>query len=335
MLYTTSVLLGAGAALLWAGQGVYITKCSTLTTVTRNSGVFWALWQLSNLFGNFFVYFQFQGQTHIEADTRQLVFLVLAALPIIGGILFATMRKARRLGENPAVEASSLEDQPKKPITKMLLEEFKVALRLLITRDMLLLITAFLNVGLITSFFPVYSSSVGFTLSFGAAAKQLVGMCGACIGAGEIVGGLTFGILGKKTIRFGRSPVIILGFMCHFLAFVLTGLNLPGNATFGDTLDKATLSPPSAFLAIFCAFLLGFGDACFNTQLYSVLASSYASQAPAAFSLYRSALSLAAAVGFAYSSHISLLTHLIILTLVGLLGTICFCVQERKRRADL
>lgn len=315
---------------------MYITKCSTLTTVTRNSGVFWALWQLSNLFGNLFVYFQFQGQTHIEADTRKLVFLVLAVLPVIGMILFATLRRARRLEENPAltVEASSLEDQPKKTMSLMLLDEFKVALRLLITRDMILLVAAFLNVGLITSFFPVYSSSVGFTLSFGAAAKQLVGMCGACIGAGEIVGGLTFGILGKKTIRFGRSPVIILGFMSHFLAFVLTALNLPGNATFGDTLETATLSPPSAFLAIFGAFLLGFGDACFNTQLYSVLASSYASQAPAAFSLYRSALSLAAGVGFAYSSHISLLTHLIILTLVGLLGTICFCVQEKKRKGS-
>lgn len=43
------------------GQGVYLSRCSDKSSISRNSGVFWAMLQMSLFFGNLFVYFAFQG----------------------------------------------------------------------------------------------------------------------------------------------------------------------------------------------------------------------------------------------------------------------------------
>ncbi|KAL1376471.1 hypothetical protein pipiens_016873 [Culex pipiens pipiens] len=47
LLYLASGILGCGAALIWTGQGMYLSKCSDETTISRNSGIFWALLQMS------------------------------------------------------------------------------------------------------------------------------------------------------------------------------------------------------------------------------------------------------------------------------------------------
>lgn len=45
LLYTASAVLGAGAALIWTGQGSYLSRCSNETNISRNSGIFWAMLQ--------------------------------------------------------------------------------------------------------------------------------------------------------------------------------------------------------------------------------------------------------------------------------------------------
>lgn len=76
----------------------------------------------------------------------------------------------------------------------------------------------------------VYSPSIGFTLKMGESAKQLVGLSGIFIGIGEISGGVLFGLLGSKTIKYGRDPIVIVGFIVHLISFVLIYLNLPDDA---------------------------------------------------------------------------------------------------------
>ena len=44
--YIVSVLVGIGAAILWTAQGVYISQNSDDSTSSRNSGIFWALFQV-------------------------------------------------------------------------------------------------------------------------------------------------------------------------------------------------------------------------------------------------------------------------------------------------
>jgi hypothetical protein len=44
--YVVSILVGIGAAVIWTAQGVYLTANSDDSTISRNSGVFWALFQV-------------------------------------------------------------------------------------------------------------------------------------------------------------------------------------------------------------------------------------------------------------------------------------------------
>ncbi|VEN47295.1 unnamed protein product [Callosobruchus maculatus] len=46
LLYLVSAVIGIGAALIWTGQGNYLTLNSTKAKISRNSGIFWALLQL-------------------------------------------------------------------------------------------------------------------------------------------------------------------------------------------------------------------------------------------------------------------------------------------------
>ena len=54
----------------WAAQGNFLTINSPGNTGGRNAGIFWGLLQCSLLFGNLFVFFEFQGEISIDADHR-------------------------------------------------------------------------------------------------------------------------------------------------------------------------------------------------------------------------------------------------------------------------
>jgi hypothetical protein len=59
--YVVSILVGIGAAVIWTAQGVYLTNNSDDSTISRNSGIFWALFQVRLVFEcfGFFLYFCF------------------------------------------------------------------------------------------------------------------------------------------------------------------------------------------------------------------------------------------------------------------------------------
>ncbi|XP_026317585.1 UNC93-like protein MFSD11 isoform X1 [Hyposmocoma kahamanoa] len=328
LLYAASVLIGMGAAAIWTGQGNYLTLNSDADTISRNSGVFWAMLQCSLFFGNLFVFIKFQGKTHIDVETRNVVFGALTAVCAVGIIFLILLRPARRAPnvEDAKNEVVSHEDDGP-------LDAFKGALKLFCTRDMLLLSVTFIYTGVELSFFSgVYSPSIGFTLSMGENAKQLVGLSGVFIGLGEVLGGALFGILGSKTSRWGRDPIVIMGYLIHLASFFLIFINLPAEAPFGDTTAVSYIDP-SPYLAMFCSFLLGFGDACFNTQIYSILGGNYADNSTSAFALFKFTQSLAAAACFFYSSQALLTVQLSVLAVLATLGTAAFVRVEWVAKA--
>lgn len=95
-----------------------------------------------------------------------------------------------------------------------------------------------------------------------------------------------FGILGSKTIRWGRSPIVIAGFIIHIIAFFLIFLNIPNEAPMHSTSEDAFITT-SGELAVFCSFLLGFGDSCYNTQIYSTLGGLFSDESANAFALFK------------------------------------------------
>ncbi|CAH1389670.1 unnamed protein product [Nezara viridula] len=275
LLYFASVVMGLGASIIWTGQGNYLTLNSDDTTISRNSGVFWALLQCSMLFGNFFVYMAF-NEPVIEHKTRLLVTIVLSALCGIGCIFMLLLR--------PAISASGIvvPQRNSGPI-----QAFVEAVSLMRQKEMALLCITFFYTGLELSFFSgVYGSCIGATLNISDNPKQLVGLSGILIGIGEIAGGLLFGLLSSKTAKFGRDPIVLLGFIVHIATYFCIFLNLPDSSPLQDTTDNAIIRS-NGYLAIACSFLLGFGDSCFNTQIYAAIGTIFSDESAPAFAVFK------------------------------------------------
>lgn len=321
-LYLASALIGFGASIFWTGQGNFLTINSDSETMSRNSGVFWALLQCSLLFGNIFVYFTFQGKSQIDEHTRFIVFGVLLSVCIAGVVLLCFLRT----GSSDSATLTNVSSDVVE--SSRAVEEFKKAFTLMKTNNMILLAITFLYTGFELSFFSgVYGTGIGFTKRLGGDAVKYVGISGICIGIGEILGGAVFGILGKKTNKYGRDPVVLLGFLIHMVSFYLIYLNLPPKATLHATMQPAIITT-SVPIAMICAFGLGLGDACYNTQIYSILGNLYADDSAPAFALFKFFQSIAAAIAFFYSTALELPHQLLILAVFGTIGTLSFWMVE-------
>ncbi|KAM4674659.1 UNC93-like protein MFSD11 isoform 2-T5 [Amazona ochrocephala] len=315
--YTASVFIGIAAAVLWTAQGNCLTVNSDENTIGRNSGVFWALLQSSLFFGNLYVYFAWQGKTHISESDRRTVFIALTVISLVGTVLFFLIRKQEDIKageENPANEIPGDSSSAQNKMTRAL-AAFSLEL---------------------TFFSGVYGTCIGAVNRFGSEAKSLIGLSGIFIGVGEILGGGIFGLLSKKS-RFGRNPVVMLGIVVHFLAFYLIFLNMPNDAPIApmEGTDDTAYMIPSKNVAIFCSFLLGLGDSCFNTQLLSILGFLYSEDSAPAFAIFKFVQSICAAVAYFYSNYFLLQWQLLIMVVVGFFGTITFFLVEWKAAAAL
>ncbi|PSN49745.1 hypothetical protein C0J52_08485, partial [Blattella germanica] len=87
-------------------------------------------------FGNLFVYFKFQGKTHIDSETRTIVFIVLLVVAAIGIVFLLLLRPA----QSPDGELARREDGG--PMNAL-----KRAFALLVTKEMLLLSITFFYTG--------------------------------------------------------------------------------------------------------------------------------------------------------------------------------------------
>lgn len=336
VLYGMSAVLGAGAAVIWTGHGQYLTENSDTDTMSRNAGIFWAIFQSSQFAGNLFVFFVFKGDT-IDATQRRIVFSVLTGLALVGTLVLLFLRRTPQklsLGEAEGVSSADKElrlpePMPQKPLMAAWYA-FMAALKLFFTPQMLILSLTFIYTGLELTFYSgVYSNSVGFTKAIGKNRKSLVGMSGIFIGVGEVVGGAVFGILASKmSRRCSGSPVVFIGLLVHVFAFISIFLNLPNKAPFGDT-DQEAYIASSPILAMAGSLALGFGDACYNTQIYSLLGILFVKESAPAFALFKFCQSVAAAISFGYSTSAGLHIQLLVLLIAILLGTAAFCYVER------
>uniref|UniRef100_A0A8C7E7K9 UNC93-like protein MFSD11 n=1 Tax=Naja naja TaxID=35670 RepID=A0A8C7E7K9_NAJNA len=315
--YTASVFLGIAAAVLWTAQGNCLTINSNENTIGRNSGIFWALLQFSLFFGNLYIYFAWQGKTYISESDRRTVFISLTVISLVGTVLFFLIRTPEETNsEEEETTAENIAD--------------KRSFKLCATKRILLLSVPTAYTGLELTFFSgVYGTCIGAIKKFGVEGKSLIGLSGIFIGIGEILGGGIFGLLSKNN-RFGRNPVVMLGIVVHFIAFYLIFCNIPNDAPIAsmEGTDSIAFMEPSKEVAIFCSFLLGFGDSCFNTQLLSILGFLYSEDSAPAFAIFKFIQSVCAAVAFFYSNYLFLQWQLLIMAVVGFLGTITFFTVE-------
>ncbi|KAM9222277.1 UNC93-like protein MFSD11 isoform 1-T1 [Leptosomus discolor] len=338
--YTASVFIGIAAAVLWTAQGNCLTVNSNENTIGRNSGVFWALLQSSLFFGNLYIYFAWRGKTHISESDRRTVFIALTVISLVGTVLFFLIRKqedTKAPGEDDSAnevlgDSSSAQNKMMRAVAA-----FKKSIKLSFTKEILLLSVTTAYTGLELTFFSgVYGTCIGAVNRFGSEEKSLIGLSGIFIGVGEILGGGLFGLLSKNN-RFGRNPVVMLGIVVHFVAFYLIFFNMPNDAPIApmEGTDHVAYMIPSKEVAIFCSFLLGLGDSCFNTQLLSILGFLYAEDSAPAFAIFKFVQSICAAVAYFYSNYLLLQWQLLIMVVVGFFGTITFFAVEWEAAAVL
>ncbi|NXN36713.1 MFS11 protein, partial [Rhinoptilus africanus] len=338
--YTASVFIGIAAAVLWTAQGNCLTVNSDENTIGRNSGVFWALLQSSLFFGNLYIYFAWQGKTHISESDRRTVFIALTVISLVGTVLFFLIRKQEDTeapGEEDSAneilgDSSSAENKMARAVAA-----FKKSIKLSFTKEIMLLSVTTAYTGLELTFFSgVYGTCIGAVNRFGSEEKSLIGLSGIFIGVGEILGGGLFGLLSKNS-RFGRNPVVMLGIVVHFIAFYLIFFNMPNDAPIAsmEGTDDVAYMIPSKEVAIFCSFLLGLGDSCFNTQLLSILGFLYSEDSAPAFAIFKFVQSICAAVAYFYSNYFLLQWQLLIMVVVGFFGTITFFTVEWEAAAAL
>ena len=130
-----------------------------------------------------------------------------------------------------------------------------------------------------------------------------------------------------------RDPIVVLGFVLHIAAFGIVFLNLPADAPFGNT-DALGHIRSNPTLAVTTSFLLGFGDACFNTQSYAILGRLFEKESAAAFTIYNFFKTAFAGVGFFYSSYLLLTYQLAILVTFCTAATVLFCFVEHRYRGS-
>ncbi|XP_058417698.1 UNC93-like protein MFSD11 isoform X3 [Diceros bicornis minor] len=239
------------------------------------------------------------------------------------------------IGRNSGIFWALLQSRSAQNNMTKAVDAFKKSLKLCVTKEMLLLSITTAYTGLELTFFSgVYGTCIGAVNKFGAEEKSLIGLSGIFIGIGEILGGSLFGLLSKNN-RFGRNPVVLLGILVHFTAFYLIFLNMPGDAPIApvEGTDSSAYIKSSKEVAIFCSFLLGLGDSCFNTQLLSILGFLYSEDSAPAFAVFKFVQSICAAVAFFYSNYLLLHWQLLVMVIFGFFGTVSFFTVEWEAAA--
>lgn len=331
-IYIASALLGLGGPVIWTAQGTFLANNSKPDTITRNSAIFWAMSMSSLLIGNLQCFFMFQGEEYITSATRNTLGVILIVVSGIGTLLMFGLRAPPPLKDSNQEQAPA----PAKTPCPTVRESLNASAALFLTPDMLCFSFTLFYTGLhLTLWDGLFSTCIGFTGGFGPDRKPLATISGIIVAAGEVTGGVLFGLLAPLTIKAGRSPIVIAGFILSMTAYTLIFINFPASATLDEVpanITSITGLAPSRPLALTTSFLLGFSDACFITQVTSVLGGVWRLQAPAAFGIFKFLQSLASCIGFFYSTVLELHWQLLIVAIFDILATIAFVKVERGQR---
>ena len=104
-------------------------------------------------------------------------------------------------------------------------------------------------------------------IRFGPYRKSLASLSAILVAVGEVVGGMTFTFLPMIFARQRRNPVVILGCFVSLCTYAFMFINFPNDANNSNETDNIGYISPNKALALTSSFLLGFSDACFNTQV--------------------------------------------------------------------
>lgn len=324
VMYLCSALNGSTAAFLWPAQGRYIILNSQPHTVTSNNSIFWVFYKCSLFFGNAFLYFVLNNNdSHIDRQTRTTIISAFFAMNIISIVILWFLK-------SPVYENVQREDCQNTETT--LLKDLARTWDIFTTANTLILSVMFFYVGLGIAFNSgVYSAAVGFTKQLGPDSAKLVPLVMIFIGIGEIISGGMQILYGERISKYkwGGPIVVLVGVLMQLVAYTLIFLYLPDSSIFGETYDSAYMKS-NVYVALASAVIIGIGDGCFTSQIYSMLKVMYPDDSAQIVSLYIFLYSSATALGFYGSTVVGLHIQLIVLAATGVIGSIVFTVVTHR-----
>ena len=182
----------------------------------------------------------------------------------------------------------------------------------------------------------VLPSSISFTQHLGPQRKSMMGLASVMVSIGSLVGGVLLICFKDFVDKKGRNTVIMIGLISHLTGYVMSFLFLSHLSPMGETnqvlftnfahyeyhsslrtsiICEQYLQPPylspSMVVILAIAFLMGLGEAAFNTQIISLISSQFTGNTSQAFALYKLVQSLGISVGFAVSTRVGLYWQLL------------------------
>ncbi|CAJ0945211.1 unnamed protein product, partial [Mesorhabditis belari] len=308
-LYFLSSLLGIGGAFLWTSNGNFLVLNSSEENLSRNSCLMWSLYQGSQLSCALFLFILLLNKDLISS--YRLAYSIFGSICLFGAITFAFLPENRILLRNEQeVEENNA---------------IKITFSLLKTKKMRYLLVIFLFIGIETSFLSsIYTSCLLATTKLNDGKEISIAYSVFFIGIGEIFGGLLFGIDLKILKNFGKKHVISVGSLSILFAYLFTFINLPNDSPIHKT-NSTGLIEPRFDLALFTSFLIGFGDSCWQTQVFPLIGSIFHGDSiTSAFSLQQFFLTLSSTFPFYYGSILRLHWQLIIGGMITLISTLIF-----------
>ncbi|CAJ0567704.1 unnamed protein product, partial [Mesorhabditis spiculigera] len=335
-LYGGAIADGLVAGLMWTAVGQYMAMNSDEKTVGRNSSMMYMIIMSGTLWGGGFLLAMFGGKDdrEITESTQYVLYGVFTGVSLLGAIILLVLPNPPT---NPSDE-KKLEADGEKNHWGEVAEELYKSARLVITFDFLLIAIPSAFTGIELSFWSgVYPTSLSFTKQFHSQINTNVLIALNCIavGCGELLGGLIFGVFGRKGAKIGRSPFVWFGTILSIIAYILVWLNIPGPASIDKTYEVSTFHP-NVPIALICGFIMGFFDNCINSMIYAYIAVQYEGQTKQAYALSKFFHSLLGAVCLFYGGKFTIQTQLSILLVGTVVSVISFQYGElrfkRKRR---
>ncbi|BES88678.1 UNC93-like protein MFSD11-like [Nesidiocoris tenuis] len=316
--YLGIFMTGTGGSLMWVGQGNYVVLNSEPETASTHFSLFWAVFTLSMMSGNFYTVFAFNGKTRIDYETRHQLLYVCSGIGVAAIIIVALLRPPQG-----KVQLQAVRESPSHAL--------KRTFSLLISKDIAILVATFAFTGFQQSFgWGVYGSAIGFTNRFGTIATQLVPIVAIVYGAGDSAGSAIHIFAPKFGYHWTRSYVYWVGYAIHVLALIGIYVNIPDQAVFGYTNDVSVFETPKIWLAVLCSLVLGVSDGFYNTQLYTLLANLSPEHSAQTMALFKFIKSMSVAAFFFASTALSLHYQCILIGTCGFLGSVCFSIIDRN-----
>ncbi|KAF1763980.1 hypothetical protein GCK72_003926 [Caenorhabditis remanei] len=169
-------------------------------------------------------------------------------------------------------------------------------------------------IGALYQIFSIFPACIKFTSRLSTNTTSLLTIGMIVTGSGQVLGSALVALVGDRVRKLGQHILILSALILHITLFMVIALSFPNDAPLGHTDDSGPVFQADVIMAMTISFLLGFGDAVLQTQIYSYIAKYYQKESGTVFSIFRFASGIASTIMFFGAQYFLLVHHLTLLT---------------------